>query len=138
MRVKKMASPPEEASIEPAPWVTRLTVDDDFLLITFGPSQEGDFSHEYQIHEPSDYELLKMIVQQPLIKKLWVLELNQKSCNGVVKLSEIESIERCQSFQVPPQMTIIFTVKGQDRYIQYEGPLKDTCLDSVYTLAKFS
>ena len=118
--------------------VTRLTVDDDFLFITFGKTQKNNSPNQYYIHSPSEYELFKVIVQQPLISKMWILELNQKNPDGVANLSEIETIERCRSLYVPDELATVFNVKGENRYIQYEGPLKDECLHLVYTLAKFS
>lgn len=128
----------EKSLANPLPKISRIIIDDNFLFITLTKNQEKGFRNEYHIHSPDEHELLRVIAEEPVIQKMWILELDRNNWSGLANLSEIETIERCESTTVPHKLTTIFMVKGQERYIQYDGPLKDKPLLAVYTLAKFS
>lgn len=143
MRVKNTVSNStdgfnEKNPTDPLPKISRIIVDENFLFITLTRNKEKGFQNEYHIHSPDEHELLRVIAEEPVIQKMWILELGRNNWDELANFSEIEAIERCESTGVPNKLTTIFMVKGQERYIQYDGPLKDKPLLAVYTLAKFS
>jgi hypothetical protein len=129
----------QAGSIEEDLEIQRLTIDGDYLFVTFIKAQKGDSNSkgEYRIHSPSNNEIIKVLLQTPLISRMWLLELDYLISEGMIYCSEVEKIQRCRAASAPDQLRLIFTIKGKDWYFgDFSAPAEN--LEPIYTLAKFS
>jgi hypothetical protein len=119
--------------------IRRLMIDEDFLFITFAKAPKGDPNSrgEYRIHSPANNEIIKVLLQQPLISRMWLLEIDHKDPEGMIYCSAVEKIQRCRAASAPDQLRLIFTIKEKEWYFECDVSEPPEHLEPVYTLAQF-
>ena len=120
--------------------IPRLMIDEDFLFVTFVKARKGDQNSqgEYRIHSPVNNEIVKALIQQPLISRMWLLEIDRKDPQGMIYCSAVEKIQRCRAASAPDQLRLVFTIKEKEWYFECDVSEPPEHLEPVYTLAKFS
>lgn len=120
--------------------IPRLMIDEDFLFVTFVKARKGDPNSrgEYRIHSPANNEIIKVLLQQPLISRMWLLEIDHKDPEGMIYCSAVEKIQRCRAASAPDQLRLIFTIKEKEWYFECDVSEPPEHLEPVYTLAQFS